>query len=75
MKLVFINSYGNLNGEQVALTKNIPYYNCVDCDGWWPLEMWKGVEEHLDGKDCAEFLGWLDHYSENPELEWLEGVN
>lgn len=71
IKLKFINSYlanGNRYGEA-----NVPMYECAECDAMWTLDNWKGVEEHLDGIDCMNYLDWL-FYHENaqPSEEYLE---
>jgi len=71
IKLVFIKQTLGFDDKSTITKNNVPFYNCVACDGWWTLDMWKGVEEHLDGIECAEYLGWLKHYSENPDLDWL----
>ena len=73
IKLVFINSYDYdfKNKEYIKTKSNIARYNCIACDAWWELDDWKWVEKHLDGKNCADFLDWLDHGSE-PSEEYLE---
>jgi hypothetical protein len=72
LKLEFINSYATQNGEYVATQKNVPFYNCVDCDTRWTLDEWKVVEQH-DSAECNEYQN-ADNYSKY-YLESLEEVN